>query len=471
VSFRYLFRYGKERFSMMVGGQSPLQDLFDVSGAAELVSPDVTLSATALHHGANDWSRALRRAGITRGDRVICALPNGPAFVQLLIACLADGVTLAPVGRGELLEPLLDQLDARVAIAEHEIGTYISVPSRTGGPPSAPLRPRASSIRTDGIAFLMRSSGTAAEPRWIGLSETGILAVLDSHLPHLDVDGAKVLSILPWSHAFGLVIGLIPALLRARRIVTTAGSKHDPAQLLQLAGAAGVTYMDMVPLTAARLAATQTGLTYLRGLHGGVIGGAPVDAGLAERLASTRLRIGYGQTEASPGIMLGQPGEFRAGILGRPVGCEVRIDADRVLAYRGPNVSPGVWEGRAFVALDPDRWQRSDDLVSVENGVYIFHGRATSTFKLANGKVVEAPMIERLLRQRLPRLTEVLLTTRDGVALDIVYSTADSLPVDAESVHALLGGLRAYLGTTRCVSPDAWLRTPKGEIDRRRPPF
>jgi long-subunit acyl-CoA synthetase (AMP-forming) len=456
---------------MMVSGQSPLQDLFDVCGAAELVSPEVTLSATALHHGANDWSRALRRAGITRGDRVICALSNGPAFVQLLIACLADGVTLVPVIAHESLESLLDQLDARVAIADHANGTSISAPSRTGGPPSAPLRPRASTIRTDGIAFLMRSSGTAAEPRWVGLSEAGVLAVLDSHLPHLGVDGAKVFSMLPWSHAFGLVLGLIPALLRARRIVTITASKHDPAQLLQVAGATGVTHMNMVPLTASLFAASVEGLAFLRGLHGGVIGGAPVDASLAAILSTTRLRIGYGQTEAGPGIMLGQPGEFRAGILGRPIGCEVRVDADRVLSYRGPNVSSGVWEGRAFIALDPDRWQRSDDLVTVENGVYLFHGRATSTFKLANGKVVEAPMIERQLRQRLPRITEVLLTTRDGVALDIVYSTADSLPVDAESVHALLGGLRAYLGTTRCVSPDAWLRTPKGEIDRRRPPF
>ena len=200
-------------------GNSALQELFDASGTAELISHGAKYTATALHHGANDWSRALRRAGIARGDRVVCSLPNGAAFAQLLVASLADGITLAPVPPGEDVRPLLVALDARLAIAPTSTSEHVSEPSPSGGPPRVPMLPRRSKARTDTIAFLLRTSGTVGQPRWIALSETGVMAVLLSHLPLLGMDGASTLCVLPWSHAFGLVLGLLPALLRSESVV------------------------------------------------------------------------------------------------------------------------------------------------------------------------------------------------------------------------------------------------------------
>lgn len=451
-------------------GNSALQELFDSCGTAELVSHAGRLSATQLHHGANDWSRALRRSGITRGDRVICALPNGAAFAQLLVAALADGVTLAPVPPTEDVAPLLDALDARIAIAVGTEHPHVAAPSRTGGPPGSPMVPRKSSERTDTIAFLLRSSGTSGDARWIALSETGVLAVLESHLPMLALEGARALCVLPWSHSFGLVLGLLPAMLRARRIVTLTGNARDAEAIVAMSREFEVTHLSMVPLLATRLAALPAGVPLLQTLTGGLVGGAPIDARLAELLRTTRLRVGYGQTEASPGIMLGNPGEFREAFLGRPVGCDVRIESDGVLAFHGPNVCGGYWNDRTLHSLDADRWQRTDDLVSMDDGAYTFRGRATSTFKLSNGRVVLAPQLEARLQQQFPRITDVIVTTETGRAIDVLYSTNDSLPLAADDIRRSLGGLGAYLRATTCVSVDAWVRTPKGEIDRRRLP-
>ena len=450
-------------------GNSAMQELFDASGAAELVAAGDTFSATALHHGANDWSRALRRAGIARGDRVVCALPNGPAFVQLLVACLADGVTLAPVPPTENVVPLLDVLDARVAIAEASTHPRVAVPSRNGGPPSGPLLARAASARTDTVAFLLRSSGTAGTPRWIALSEGGVLATLESHLPRLGVDGASVLCLLPWFHAFGLVLGLLPALLRARRIVTTGDAVREHRDLLALALRHAVSNLSMVPLMAMRLAARADGLAMLQSLKGGLVGGAPIDGTLAASLATTRLRVGYGQTEAGPGIMLGEPGEFRSAILGRPVGCTVRIDADGVLAFRGPSACSGHWQNGALHSLDADRWQRTDDLVTLQDdGVYTFIGRLSTTFKLANGKLVQAPQLEARIRQQLTRVSEIVLASADGIGIDVQYSTHDAAPVDEQELRRALGSIQVYLRSIACVSREGWPRTAKGEIDRRK---
>jgi long-subunit acyl-CoA synthetase (AMP-forming) len=447
-------------------GTTPLQALFENCGTAEVVTATTRLSAIAVHHGANDWSRALRRVGITRGDRVVCALPNGDAFVQLLVACLADAVTLVPVPATTDVAPLLDDLDARVAIATTSEHPHVSVPSRSGGPPSAPLQPRRGSQRTEKIAFLLRSSGTTGEPKWVAISDRGVMAVLQSHLPLMALDGATALCVLPWHHAFGLILGVMPALLRARRVVASAADPRDTAALIAVAREFAVTHTCLVPLLASRMCAHADGHALLSQLAGGLVGGAPIDAHLAEQLSSTRLRVGYGQTEASPGIMLGEPGEFRANLLGRPVGCAVRIDPDGVLAFAGPNVCDGYWVGGTLRTLDANRWQRTDDLVRVHDGTYTFVGRTAATFKLANGKTVHAPEIEANIRANAPQVLVSVLHSRDGVALDLVYSTRDALPLARAVVELALGSLRDYLRTLTRVDVDAWQRTSKGELDR-----
>ena len=451
-------------------GLSPLQSLFDNCGTAELITASTRVSATALHHGANDWSRALRRVGIMRGDRVLCALPNGEAFVQLLIASLADGVTLVPVPVGDDVERLLDIIDARVAISLSSTSAHVAVPSSAGGPPSAPLVPRRSSQRSDTIAFLLRSSGTTAEPKWVAIAERGVLAVLQSHLPLMAIDGASTLCILPWHHAFGLILGVLPALLRARRVVIPVADPRNTDAIVDVARQHAVTHMSLVPLLASRLSAHADGQQLLEQLASGIVGGAPIDALLAARLATTRLRVGYGVTEASPGIMLGEPGEFRAGLLGRPVGCAVRIDSDGVLAFTGPNMCDGYWIAGSLHALAPDRWHRTDDMVSVTAGTYSIVGRTAMNFKLSNGRMVEAPAIESTLRARVPQMVDAVLHSRDGVGLDLLYSTRNAMPIAREAVELAIGGLTQYLRTVTCIGVDEWQRTSKGEIDRQHLP-
>jgi long-subunit acyl-CoA synthetase (AMP-forming) len=451
-------------------GNSALQELFDACGATELVEDGVRFSATALHHGADDWARALRRAGVTRGDRIVCALPNGAALAQLVVSALAEGITLAPVPAHEDAAAFLDPLDARLAVALDATHRHVAVPSRNGGPPGGPIVARAAAARSDAIAFLLRSSGSTAEPRWSAVSERAVLSVLESHLPHLGMDGASTLSVLPWSHAFGLILGLLPALLRARRIVTFPTAARDASTIIRVAAENAVTQMHMVPLLAMRLAAREDGRALLSSLRAGLVGGAPIDAALASALCGSNLRVGYGQTEAGPGIMLGNPGEFSAGFIGRPVGCDVRIDADDVLAFRGANASDGYWEHGALQALDRERWHRTDDIVTVAEGAYTFLGRTSASFKLANGTAVDAPRIEASLRSQFPRITDVVLAAHGGGRIAVVYSTHDALPVDGSEIGRLLGGLRAYLHTSQCVGVDAWVRSPKGEIDRRQLP-
>ena len=418
------------------------------------------LTGDALLELAATWSAWLRAHDVAPGERIACALPPGRAFAALLIAALGHGATLALLPPGTELDEASATLDARLVIR---------VARADGGPPTITAQRAVRGAPTPAVRFLLQTSGTTGARRWIALSDGNVRAVLDSHAAAHPLADATVLSVLPWHHAFGLGIQLLPALLAGATLVREPSAGRDAGSLLATCDAHGVTHLDAVPHTLRMLATHADGPALLRRLRGGVVGGAPVDARLAELLAHTRLRVGYGQTEASPGIALGAPGEWRSGILGRPLGCDVRVDDDGVLAFRGPNACVGSWSEGALSALPAARWVRTGDLVRQDpDGTLLFEGRLAASFKLANGRYVAAAAIEAAVRARFPGVQEAMLSSPDGEALVLALSGVTT-GISAEAVRPLLGGLAARPLRVVRVAADDWQRTAKGELDRRHP--
>ena len=56
---------------------------------------ETTYPAAALWTGVRAWTRAFRHAGVQPGERLLLTLPPSIAFVQVLVAALWEGVTLA----------------------------------------------------------------------------------------------------------------------------------------------------------------------------------------------------------------------------------------------------------------------------------------------------------------------------------------------------------------------------------------
>ena len=295
-----------------------------------LVAGDTTVPAATLWAGARLWVQAFRAAGVVRGDRVLLVLLPSAPFVQVLLAALWEGLTLvpvAPVSSAADLASLIEETDASLAVWNGDGGAAWQPDSIAGPGPDRPLRPTRHAPTPD-ARFLLRSSGTGGAARWVALSDENIWAVLDSHLPLMGLrEGvSRVVSVLPWHHAFGLVLDLLPALLCGAEIWRDPHGGRDPQSLLTLAHSAGATHLSAVPLVLQRLLQTPGGKALIDGLDGGIVGGATVDAPLAAALRGTRLRVGYGQTEASPGIALGGRGVFPGpGYMGRAVGCRVNV--------------------------------------------------------------------------------------------------------------------------------------------------
>jgi acyl-CoA synthetase (AMP-forming)/AMP-acid ligase II len=403
------------------------------------------------------------------GDRVVVALSPSTAFVQVLVAALWEGFTVALARPDDDPDQLCSSLDARAAVAPRP-GPHTWTADACAGPTSSPDTLRLPDTeRTPDVRFLLRTSGTAQLARWIALSDRNVLSVLASHLPHLALREARVLSVLPWSHAFGLVLELFPALLAGAEIIRDPEGGRNPSSLVLLGEAWIATHLSAVPLTIQRLLEHERGPALLDQLHGGIVGGAPVSGPLADRLSKTRLRAGYGQTEAAPGITLGPPGRWDANYLGQPLGCRVEVAEDGELLFEGPNACVGVWrrnEGLARAA--PDRTVRTGDLVRRDGDDLFFEGRKDTSFKLSNGRLVRAGAWEARLTSTYPFLHDALLFTPDGadIAVALCADRAETEVPSEDNVRDLLGALGHRLAGVTTVPPEEWTQRPKGTVDR-----
>lgn len=424
--------------------------------------------AASVWTGSRLWVQAFRGADLQPGDRVVIAMPASAAFVQVLIAALWQRLTIA-LAPPSAPPGLADELDARAFINPDTDAPHGWVPDGCAGPLGPPETLRsATTPRTPEARFLLRTSGTTAAARWYALSDTNVLSVLASHLPYFKRKHGRVISVLPWWHAFGLVLDVLPSMLSGAEIIRDPEGGRSPASLLDLRDAWGATHLSAVPLTIQRLLDHDGGRTFLKRLTGGIVGGAPIPPHMADALSETTLRVGYGQTEASPGITLGDPGVWRANYLGRPLGCDVRIDDTGELLFQGENACIGRWASDGLQPLDPERWVATGDRAEERDDGFYFQGRTDSAFKLANGRMVHAGTIEARLKESVEAVRDAFVWTPDGthIAIALCADTAPAHQPADRAIHALMGSLRHRVDTTLFLDPSDWPTTSKGAVDR-----
>ena len=444
-----------------------------------LISEGTITPAASLWTGSRLWLRSFREANLQPGDRLLVSLSPSAAFVQVMVAALWHGLSIALLRPGEDVTEYFDEMDATAAVSDAGLRYGVAPPDEKiphtwwpeglTGPADTPSALRdTTQPRSPDVRFLLRTSGTTGAPTWVALSDRNVLSVLASHMPHLHLKNARTLSVLPWFHAFGLILDFLPALLSEAEIIRDPNGGRNPEELLRLTRAWGATHLSAVPLVIDRLRQTDGGSGMLCSLSGGIVGGAPVSGSLAQLLSGTSLRVGYGQTEASPGIALGPPGHWAANYLGQPLGCEISISDSGELHFRGDNACIGVWRNGRLDRLDPDRLVATGDRVEQDGDDLFFRGRVDNAFKLSNGRLVPAGHIESKLKQRFPALDEAFIFTPDGdnVALALRLTDPDGERPSVDSLRTTIGDLRKRLIDVSVVAPDTWVSTPKGTVAR-----
>lgn len=314
------------------------------------------------------------------------------------------------------------------------------------------------SIETDNVAAIFFTSGTMGNSKGVMLSQKNIIYNVYASRKFVEVNGV-VLSVLPFYHAFGLVIGVFSVYCFGCSVYINKNLKqvlndiqkskpHAVAFVPLFIETFYKTILDTAKkngkdkiLTRAEKISDillKIGIDIRRKLFKSVLetfggnleyiicGGAPLDTKYVKAFRSWGVNIlnGYGITECAPVVSVNRNFYWRDGSVGQVLdGCQVRISDDGEILVKGDNVMMGYYKDTAATkeALIDD-WYHTGDLGYLDiNGFLFITGRKKNLIILSNGENVSPEEIE----------AEILLD--EAVSEVVVYGengmlTAEILP-------------------------------------------
>jgi long-chain acyl-CoA synthetase len=418
--------------------------------------PAITWRGATLDYRAFDARSAvfaewLASVGAAPAERVVLYLDNCPDLLVAMFGAYRAGATALP-SNSRLTEQELAFLvadgEAKVIVTD---STHADVARRAAGDARVvvtgdeldglldrePTSLAVADVGADDPAWIFYTSGTTGRPKGAMLSHGVLGFVTVSWLADLTpLDERDVtLHAAPLSHGAGF--HALAAVARAAHQVIPDGVSFDPAKILDVIRAHGVTNTWMVPTQIVMLtdAAEKAGITGsdLPSLQRVVYGGAPITPAAVtralERFGSIFVQLfGQGETPMTATVLrredhvpelLGSAGRARPGIEIRIVGPDdAPLPPDEVgeLVVRGPSVMTGYWKRpEATAETIVDGWLHTGDLGRMSaDGVVHLLDRAKDMI-ISGGSNVYAVEVEEVL------------ATHDSVADVAVVGVPDDL--------------------------------------------
>ena len=361
-----------------------------------------------------ETQRWLIGSGVRPGDRVMLVCENCRAFVATLLA-LTDLDALPVLVNARLsareVDEIRDHCGARRIIyttsvsphaREHakrhgaEIQDVAGLGPVALGPINDMVEPEAIDTEvTQRVAALIYTSGTTGLPKGVMLTHRNLLfvAAVSARIRSLNPED-RLYGVLPMSHAVGLSVVLLGALLSGATLYLA--SRFDPIAALATLEKAPLTVVLGAPGMFSLLAdyAKLKGLKSLKFPALRIISssGAPLQPAVksqVESLFGMVLHNGYGVTECSPNISQAVVGEHRTdtsvgrvlpGVEVKLVGADQKVVADGEVGelwVRGPNVMKGYYHApeETAAAINAEGWFNTRDLARLENGYLFIVGR------------------------------------------------------------------------------------------------
>lgn len=495
------------------------------------------LDAVRAPEGSRTWSQvdalahrvaaSLRRDGVAPGDRVGLAVPNGPAAVVAAFGAWRAGAVLVlldpalpdPV-RDEVLAattPVVtiaahDDLPAdagHVVVTEHQdwvrAGRWRRLRRRAPVPSSwstwladepAPDTPV---LDPDAAAVLAPTGGTTGHRRIVTLTHRNLVAnAFQARLwvPDVQAGRERLLAAAPFTHPFGLTVGLLAGTLSAATLVVPRSV--DGRDLAAAIASERPTLFPAVPLLLRAIvdhAESGSGRRHrvdLSSLRVCLVGGAPLppDVGARFRALSGqgRVREGYGVSEASP-LTHANPvyGRSHGGRGGLPVTGTVSVVVDPDdpttvvppgtvgrLAVAGPQVMAGYWQDPdATAAVLRDGWLLTGDLAVMDTSGHVGIVDRLVDVAVTGAGVVFPRDVEAVLAQH-PAVAAVRAAGRatvdgtDEVVAEVVLGPDASGTVDDLVVHCT-AHLPPHAVPAHVELVEALTAPPAREVARHRP--
>ena len=432
---------------------------------------------------------AFHEAGLAPGERVVLFQRNHPRYLEVLLGAWWAGLVVVPVNAklhpGEA-QWIIDNAQARWAFVTSDVAPSpfealerqvdIETPAYeqllAAGPVSMVHR------APDDIAWLFYTSGTTGRPKGVMLTHRNLMTMGLTYFVDVDPVTSQdaIVYAAPMSHGAGIYA--IPHLMAGARHVVPASGGVEPAELFELAKAAGPLSMFAAPTIVKRLVdhAEAHGESS-EGFKTIVYGGAPMyaaDIERALRVMGPRFVQIYGQGE-TPMVGTALARTHLAdtmhprhaariasvGVAQTPVQVRVADGAGHDLPVgevgevlvRGDTVMAGYWRNpEATAAAIRDGWLWTGDMGALDADGFLTLKDRSKDLIISGGSNIY------------PREVEEVLLTAPGVAEVAVVGVPD--PEWGEVVVAFVvpqtgTTLEAFALDAHCLSQIARFKRPK----------
>jgi long-chain acyl-CoA synthetase len=338
------------------------------------------------------------------------------------------------------------------------------------------------------LAVIHYTGGTTAQPKGVMLSQQNLVAnALQTRqwLPDVQEGNERFLSVLPFSHSYGLTAGLnVPVALGAALILK---ARFDVLDILNTIRNQHPTIFPGVPQMYVALrdypGVRKYGISSIKAC---ISGSAPLPVEVQEsfeKLTRGRVVEGYGLTEASP-VTHANPlqGMRKVGTIGIPlpstqarvVGLRHRNQVVPVgqigeLAVRGPQVMMGYWDNPSATkaVLSTDGWLLTGDVAQMDSDGYfrIIARKADMWFPTRPGKPAFPRDVEEVLFE-VPQVKEAAVVAIAGQPIAFVIARQDK-PTSEALIAYCQRRLHPDLVPKLVIFVDEFPRTFIGKVLRR----
>jgi long-chain acyl-CoA synthetase len=391
------------------------------------------LSYRKLNHEANRFANALISLGLGKSARVILLMPNIPQMVIGFFGTLKAGMTavfIPPLTKPEELIEVIREVEASVLVTiktaagqarkiqenvnlPHIIltdpGEYLPLPKKwlsrwrnrglttpgairfhrwlAGQSPRSPTL----QIEPEDLAVIQFTGGTTAASKGVMLSHKNLVAnaLQTRHwIPEAKEGQERFLSVLPFSHSYGLTTALTAPVTLGATLILKA--QFQIKEVLSSIKKYRPTIFPGVPNMYLAINNFPGVRRYgIHSINACISGSAPLPVEVQEafeKLTKGQLVEGYGLTEASP-VTHANPlnGERKVGSIGIPVPSteaavfdltrgrkEVQHGQIGELAVRGPQVMMSYWKDKKATSevITKDGWLLTGDVAQMDSDGY-----------------------------------------------------------------------------------------------------
>jgi amino acid adenylation domain-containing protein len=453
--------------------------------AVAVRSEGTTVSYGDLNAAANRLAHHLRARSAGPGSVVGVSLRRGVDLVVALLGVMKAGAAYLP------LDPDLPADRSAFMLADSGASLVLAAPGTSFGgvpavtdltPPGLPEHDPASPGPPGAPAYVMYTSGSTGRPKGVVVGHRGVVNRLRFGLAEYPIGpGDRVLQKTPYTFDVSVPELFCPLAAGATLVLARPGGHRDPAYLVSLIRAEGITSVHFVPsMLRTFLAEPFTELPSLRFMFcsGEALTEDLVDA-VHGRLSCSLHNL-YGPTEASievtavecrPGtpVTIGRP---LPGVRAHIVDSSLREVAEGELVLGGVQLAHGYLNRPALTAdrfvPDPfgtgERLYRTGDLARRgPDGTIVYLGRLDDQVKV-RGNRVEPGEIEAALTAH-PALAAAVVTFEDDALAAYLVPAADRPPVAALR-DFLARTLPDYMIPSRWLALDSVPVTPSGKADR-----